>query len=267
MQYEELDIPRFGPRAAPTVSYRARRRQPGNRRLMMMAGIGGAALLLVGGWSLISHRNGPIPVIQADSRPYRVRPEVRGGMQVTGANEDIMSGDALKQTDTLAAPAEVPRTEQLRQMQLAEQERTEAAAHPPATDIPIVAPTSLTSTPTITPTSTKAEASALALATPAAAPPSAPTAAIKPADPARPGKTAVQLAAVASQEGAHQFWQRLAARMPELLAGRKPELTRIDRDGRVFWRVRLDGFADTEAAEHFCEQVHGKGGGCSVAAF
>jgi hypothetical protein len=77
----------------------------------------------------------------------------------------------------------------------------------------------------------------------------------------------VQLAAVGSEDDARRFWQRMTARMPELLGGKRPDMVHVERDGRSFWRVRLQGFADATAADAFCEQVRGKGGGCSVAAF
>ena len=49
-------------------------------------------LVVIGGWTLIGHRSTAVPVVQADSRPIRVKPENPGGMQVAGANEDILSG-------------------------------------------------------------------------------------------------------------------------------------------------------------------------------
>ncbi len=291
VQHDELDIPpRFAPRAAPAQTYRVRQREAdGSRRLMIVAGaIGGAALLaVVGGWSLLSRGPASVPVIMADSRPIRVKPEARGGLQVAGANDDIMAPDGTKLTDALAAPTETPQTEQLRQMQQADLERNKASAAGASLLIPVpMPPTAAAATPPPAPT-----LPALATAPTPRAAPAAPmhvaTNEMKPAEIPRPtpskpapaearqaepvhpsvGKTAVQLAAVGSEDDAKAFWRRMSARMPELLLGRKPALTRIERDGRTFWRVRVDGFADTAAADSFCEQVRTKGGGCSVAAF
>ena len=74
----------------PSPTYRIpRHRQgmdPATRRLALIAGgLGGALLVVVGGWSLIGHRSTAVPVVQADSRPIRVKPENPGGMQVAGA--------------------------------------------------------------------------------------------------------------------------------------------------------------------------------------
>ena len=69
--------------------------------------------MVVGGWSMIGHHSGAVPVVQAESGPIRVKPANPGGMQITGANEDILSG-----TDTnggkLAPPPEVPEPQALR---------------------------------------------------------------------------------------------------------------------------------------------------------
>ena len=74
----------------PSPTYRIpRHRQgmdPATRRLAMIAGgLGGVLLVVVGGWTLIGHRSTAVPVVQADSRPIRVKPENPGGMQVAGA--------------------------------------------------------------------------------------------------------------------------------------------------------------------------------------
>jgi hypothetical protein len=336
LQHEELDIPRFGPRAAPTTSYRVRRPEAaGTKRMLITAGaIGGATLVaLVGGWAMFGHGQTPIPIIQAESKPFRVKPEVRGGLQITGANDDILSGDATKQADALAAPAEVPQTEQLHQLQQAEVERSHAAsaslmAAAPAPEEPVISGAPVLQTPPARktaappspgPSAASAQSAPAAITAeeprvnlaplarpsmrpvghlpasggtqmasgPAAAPAQSANVAashpidLKPAAEPKPaadtthaesghagaGHSAVQLAAVGSEDDARRFWQRMTARMPELLGGKRPDMVHVERDGRSFWRVRLQGFADATAADAFCEQVRGKGGGCSVAAF
>jgi hypothetical protein len=86
--------------------------------------------------------------------------------------------------------------------------------------------------------------------------------------PAAAGHTpVVQLAALASEYAARAEWTQLMKKMPDLLSGKPPNYSRIERDGRPFWRVRTSGFADVAQARSFCEHVRAKGGGCSVADF
>jgi hypothetical protein len=77
----------------------------------------------------------------------------------------------------------------------------------------------------------------------------------------------VQLAALPTEDAARSEWQHLAKRMPDLLNGRQPSISRTERSGHVFWRVRTSGFADVAQARAFCDHVRAKGGGCSVADF
>ena len=105
---------------------------PVTKRLALIAGgLGATLVLVVGGSSLIGQRNAPVPVVQADSRPLRVKPENPGGMQVAGANEDILSGGTEAKVGKLAPPPEAP----------APQEMLTQPAQPPvaATPAPIAA--------------------------------------------------------------------------------------------------------------------------------
>src|SRR6185312_8021578 len=95
---DDISIPRPGPapaRTSFTHSYRARRTgmDDATRRLLMVAGALGLMLVAgMGVWSLTGRHAGGIPVIEADNRPVRVKPDNPGGMQVIGANEQIMGG-------------------------------------------------------------------------------------------------------------------------------------------------------------------------------
>jgi hypothetical protein len=77
----------------------------------------------------------------------------------------------------------------------------------------------------------------------------------------------VQLAALSSEESARTEWTQLTKKMPDLMSGRQPNYSRIEREGRTFWRVRTAGFADMAEARSFCDRVRAKGAGCSVADF
>ena len=231
----------------PSPTYRIpRHRQgmdPATRRLAMIAGgLGGVLLAVVGGWTLIGHRNTAVPVVQADSRPIRVKPENPGGMQVAGADADILSGSTESKDGRLAPRAGSTRT---------------AGAH--------------RSTCPARPLSRHRRAGGCSRHSQAGRSQarSGPASA---AQEKRPTASAangamVQLTAVNSEDAAKSEWQRLSKRLPDLLGQRKPAFSKTEHDGKAMWRVRTGGFADVAQATAFCEKVRAKGAGCSVADF
>jgi hypothetical protein len=77
----------------------------------------------------------------------------------------------------------------------------------------------------------------------------------------------VQLAALGSEEAARTEWQRLERKLPTMLDGRKPDVSKIEHDGKTFWRLRTGGFASAAEATSFCDKAKAKGVGCAVASF
>jgi hypothetical protein len=178
--------------------------------------------------------------VQADSRPIRVKPENPGGMQVAGADADILSGGTEMKDGKLGPAPEAP----------APQALTAPPAPPPVVAAAVPAPA-----PVVAATPAK----------PVAAKP-APAAEKRPATPPANGAL-VQLTAVQSEDAARSEWQRLSKRLPDLLGQRKPAFSKTEHDGKALWRVRTGGFADVPQATAFCEKVRAKGVGCSVADF
>ena len=200
--------------------------------LSAAAGLGGLLLTGLGGWALSGRHAAVVPVIEADSRPVRVRPENAGGLQVAGATGQA-AGVPGSRVQSLAPPAEVPAAQALR-----------AQMPPPAVPQPALAPP--------------------AVVLPMAAAPSVAAAPVAPTRQAPVTATLVQLAAVNSEEAAQSEWQRLARRMPDLLGDHRPVVQRADRDGRAVWRVRTGGFTDIAEATAFCARVRAKGATCSI---
>jgi hypothetical protein len=64
---------------------------PGTRRLLYLAGFGGLAILVgIAAYSLTGRSSGDaVPVVQADSRPMKVRPENPGGMTVAPQEKPV----------------------------------------------------------------------------------------------------------------------------------------------------------------------------------
>ena len=248
---DELDIPM--PAMGP-ATYRVPRRSgmdPNTRRLAIIAGgIGGLLALLIGGWEVAGHHHHGVPVIEADSGPLKVKPDNPGGMKVAGANEEILSGASDEGKTAMAPPPEAPDPQALRAA-----EKKAAAAAP--------APTVVASAPP----ATAPAAAAVAQPKPAAAKAAAPAVQKAAPAPAAGRGAEVQLAALVSEELAKAEWQRLEHKMPSLLAGHRPEVTRFERDGRTFWRLRTGGFASAADAGDFCEKMKAQKLACAVATF
>jgi hypothetical protein len=263
---DDLSIPNpdyRGNRAGRYGTGQGRIRQgmdPDTRRLMIFAGgLGGVLVVLIGASALIGRHSNVVPVVTADTRPIRVKPDNPGGMKIDGAENDVFSGGSDTTNAKLAPASENPDTKALHA----------AAALPP----PVAAPSApVALAPPPPPVAAKPATVATAKPAPVvtAAKPAPVAAAKAPADthPSATGHQAmVQLAALGSEEAARHEWQELAKRMPGLLSSHQPSYSHTERDGHTFWRVRTSGFADIAQARTFCDQVKQKGGGCSVADF
>lgn len=254
---EELDIP-----VGPIPSYRLDRRQgmdANTKRLVLAAGtIATALALMVGVYSAGDHRHSGVPVIEADSRPLRVKPVDPGGLEIADNDAAIMSGSSSGQA-AMAPPPEVPAPQALR----AQDNRSQSSPVTPAVASAAPPPLQNVSLSPAVRSAPSPNPVHAALPVPA---PKAPAAAVPAAAPAA-GHTLVQLAALPSQEAALAEWQRLTKRMPDVLGGHQPTVVKAEREGHTFFRLRTGGFADTEHARDFCEKVKSKGAGCSIATF
>ncbi|GAC1343477.1 MAG: hypothetical protein NVSMB18_19380 [Acetobacteraceae bacterium] len=280
---DDISIPQAGamPRMSFSHSYRTRRTgmDQTTKRLLIAAGVLG--LLLVGGmstWVVMGRRPATVPVIEADSRPLRVKPDNPGGMQIAGADEVVMGGNGRAGTDTMAPAAEAPAPQALRaQMKQPSAPGPDAAsvapaagtgpavvASAPAMPVPAGAGTAVSPLPD-TPTRGAARMAAPTPAAPATT--ASATTALAASARAATGAMQVQLAAMGSEAAAQAEWQRLAKQMPDLLGTRHPVVLRAERDGKTIWRVRTGGFADVADATGFCGRVRAKGGACSIASF
>jgi Flp pilus assembly protein TadD len=72
----------------------------------------------------------------------------------------------------------------------------------------------------------------------------------------------VQVASLISEPDAMFEWHRLDKRMPELLNGREPTVTRTEVHGRIYWRLRTFGFASMDEARDLCGRLKTAGLGC-----
>lgn len=229
---------------------------------------GAVIAALVWGVSRGSTRNAPL--IEADARPIKVRPDNPGGLRVPNQDELIFDrnrGALATAPGALAPEAEKPRVDQLRQ-QLAERAAQEAArsAPPAATPAPAqpAAPPAAARTPpaaaapvTPTPPATTSALTAPSLPAPI---PSAERFA-----PVPNGRAQVQLGALPSEAVARGEWERLQRRVPELLGNRRVTVAPFEREGQTtLYRIRTGGFADRATARAFCEEMKTRSIPCMV---
>ena len=165
-----------------------------------------------------------------------------------------MGGTGNGQSDAVAPAPETPQPQVLRA-------QIQAARQPVAPVPPPAQPAALAAAP----------APPVAAPVPdlrsAAASQAVTKAVVHPPPAAAPGGTEVQLAAVETEHAASVEWDRLAKRMPDLIGRHHPAITKAERDGKTFYRLRTGGFTDTAQATAFCVQVKAKGGGCAIAGF
>jgi SPOR domain len=262
---DEVSIPR-----APSyrVPLRPRRRHdPATRmRLMVAGGLAAVVVAWFAGSTLFGGGRGQVPIVQAESGPMRVKPADPGGLQVPGADNAIFSANGGDGADKLAPPPQTPDLQALRAPPRpaptptpAEPSELAAAAPPP----PPVAHTAETPKPP----------GAVAASNPVPAANSLTPAVVaadrRPSPPAIGAShgTLVQLAALSSEQAAREEWGLLAKRMPQLLSGKQPSVSKVEHDGRTYWRLRTGGFADMAQATTFCMRMRAKGASCSVADF
>ena len=244
-------------------SYRLRPPEPGGPPWRMLA-IGGAiaGVLTVGGaltWGIMratAPRN--VPLIEADPRPIKVRPDDPGGLRVPNQDELIFERNrgstAQPGAARLAPEPEGPRIDALR-AQVAQPPPAPAPATPAAPQ------------PAAPPPQAAAPAARPAQPAPAAPAPGA-TALQAPAarpTPAPGGTVRVQLGALSTEEAARAEWERLSRRHADLLGAFRPQVVRFEREGQApLFRLRTGGFATTDAAREFCEQVRARNVPCAV---
>jgi cell division septation protein DedD len=219
-----------------------------------------------------------VPVIHAEDKPIKVKPQDRGGMDVPNQDKLIYDRMAAKKDDQgperLLPPPETAQAPP-------PPEPRPAAAPPPASTAPALPPATTAPAPALSAPLPPPVAAPAPAPAPVAAPPKtqAPPAAAKPAPApvpipapaaAPPAKAAagggwvVQLGAVHSDAEAKAEWNRLKGAHAEL-AGLSPDIVQVDIPGKgLFWRVR-GGPLEEAQARVLCSSLSKQGQGCLVA--
>lgn len=279
--------------------------------------IGGAVIavgaIVAAGLHFVGGRKGAglgVPVIKADDRPIKTRPDDRGGMQVPNQDKLVYermdsAGDSEPKVERLlpqpesakappktiavpplsaeppaanvppanippanaqrpapipAKPGEPPAPKTAPAARVAAQPM-EAAPIPPATQ-PAVPPA-------YQPVQERAPAQPehMAPAVVAKAPPPAPVPApaAQPAKAPASGEFVVQLGAVRAADLADKEWARIQKANADLLGALKPDIVRVELEGKgTFWRVRAAPLSE-QAARQLCAELTARSQGCIVA--
>ena len=211
---------------------------------------------------------GEAPLIKADTRPTKVKPEQPGGMQVPDRDKMIYNqgrgGQARPVVEHLLPPAEKP---------------LPRPTAPPAVPPPAAAPAPVAAAaPTPPPAPPVAETPPTPPANvakpeqhPAAASGRAPPAAPKPLSPrvqpaSAGGGARIQLGSVRSEEQARQEWERIKRRNADLLGGLSATPVRADLgDKGVYYRIQAGPVGDPAKAERICAELKQRNVGCIIA--
>ncbi len=244
----------------------------GTKKLAIVAGgLGGVLVLMVGGWSLLGHHQGGIPILAPPSGPVRVKPLDPGGMQLMGPQVSTTADNGkqiLAPGPEEAAPqalqAEVDRA---RQADSPPPAPKPSAVTPPAVAAPSVPAPAATSAAVPAPAPAARDDNASAMPAPSQAAPADRNPAPSSDQGATGGRYAVQLAALDSDAAARSEWSRLSRRAPSLFSGHKPVIATTTHDGKQFFRLRTAGFASIAEATSFCQQAKQSGIACTLADF
>ena len=76
------------------------------------------------------------------------------------------------------------------------------------------------------------------------------------------GARLAQLGAFGSEEVARAEWERLSARLGDLLDGKRRVVQRAESGGRTFYRLRAVGFQDLADARRFCSALQAEQAEC-----
>jgi cell division septation protein DedD len=195
----------------------------------------------------MSGPGGDVPLIRADDKPVKLKPDQPGGMPVPDQNVSVYDPKpGAAPVEKLLPPPEQP---------MPRPTAKEAASPTPSAAAP-TQPAPATQQQAAATAAPKAPPEPAAKETPAAAP-----AKSVPAGPVR-----IQLASLRTPEAAKEEWGRLKREHPELLGRLTAVAVKADLgDKGVWYRVQTQVFDDAAAADRLCADLKKQNVGCSLA--
>jgi hypothetical protein len=193
---------------------------------------------------------GDVPLIKADERPTKVKPERPGGMEIPD-RDNLIYSPARPAVEHLLPPPEKP---------------LPRPTAPPAQAAAAGPPQSPTVAPTAPPAAATNQPQQLAAAPSGAVAPGAPAKPPAGQMPAKAGGTRLQLGSVRSEEAARQEWERIKRKNPDILGSLSATPIRADLgDKGIYYRIETAPVADPAAADRLCNQLKQRDIGCIIA--
>jgi len=195
---------------------------------------------------------GEVPLIRADDKPMKIKPDQPGGMPVPDQNVSVYDPKpGAAPVEKLLPPPEQPMPRPV------PREATAPSA-------PSTAPAQ--SAPAATAAQQQAAATIAAPKAPAKPAPVKEPAAAAPAKSVPAGPVRLQLASLRTPEAAKEEWSRLKREHPELLGRLTAVAVKADLgDKGVWYRVQTQSFDNAAAAERLCADLKKQNIGCSLA--
>jgi len=195
-----------------------------------------------------------VPLIRADERPTKVKPEQPGGMQIPDRDK-LIYNPTRTVVEHLLPPPEKPMTRPVSPPTAPSQ--TEAARSQAAAPSPL-APGTPENPPAATRVSQPAPQPAGKAAQAGPVPP-------KP-EAAKTGGVRLQLGSVRSEDAARQEWERIKRKSTDVLGNLSATPIRTDLGDRgVYYRIQTGPVADLAAAERICSELKQRSIGCIIA--
>jgi len=196
---------------------------------------------------------GEVPLIRADDKPMKMKPDQPGGMPVPDQNVSVYDPKpGAAPVEKLLPPPEQPMPRPVPR---------EATAQPAPSTAPAQSAPAATAAP-----QQQAAAITAAPKTPAKPAPVKEPAAAAPAKSVPAGPVRLQLASLRTPEAAKEEWSRLKREHPELLGRLTAVAVKADLgDKGVWYRVQTQSFDNTAAAERLCADLKKQNIGCSLA--
>ena len=196
---------------------------------------------------------GEVPLIRADEKPMKMKPDQPGGMPVPDQNVSVYDPKpGAAPVEKLLPPPEQPMPRPVPR---------EATAQPAPSTAPAQSAPAATAAP-----QQQAAATTAAPKAPAKPAPVKEPAATAPAKSVPAGPVRIQLASLRTPEAAKDEWSRLKREHPELLGNLTAVAVKADLgDKGVWYRVQTQSFDNAAAAERLCADLKKQNIGCSLA--